>query len=257
MTSKVEVCDLCGKSYQEAESLLLEKANKALKVGSLFKGKVTKSKSLVTGRITYDNPIEKREDLITEIDLFLKTLKKHSAEDFILKDLYADFIGYFKETPLLEQLIAISYKRSSFDDEDLEDFDDFDIQMMNSNILNFPAGKALENLKVRLIGEVSELKNKNLQGTTKIEVLLEKSIKGTVSRVSMVKASIKIPLEGNVDLKHTLEESKGLKIDNIEFVGQYNIPYLTLELNLCWVCSQLFASVKNKEFSIHPFDYHE
>ena len=258
MTSGIEICDLCGKSSQEAESLFLQKAKKSLKVESSFSGKVTKSRTLATGKITYDNPIEKKEDLMTEINLFLTTMKKHSAEGFILKDLYIDYSGYFNETPLLKQLLAGAYKRSPFDeDDDFDDFDDFDRKIINSKILDVPAKQAIEDLRAQLMKEIAEHKDKNMQGKTQIEAMLDKSIKKTSSKISMVKTFIKIPLEEGGDLKYTLEKKSGLKIENIEFFSQYNIPYLTLELNLCWVCSQLFASTKNKEFSIHPFDYHE
>ena len=62
MTSGVEVCDLCGKNYEEAEALFLKKAKEQLKVESHFSGKVTKTRSLSSAKITYSNLSEKIGD---------------------------------------------------------------------------------------------------------------------------------------------------------------------------------------------------
>ena len=246
MTSEVEVCDLCGKNYEEAEALLLKKAKEQFKVESRFSGKVTKTRILSSSRITYSNPIEKMGDLITEIDLLQKTLKKHSAEDIIPKDVYVDYSGYLKETPLLEQLLDAGY-RSRY-------YDNFDKQIMNSNIMNTQAGKALENMKTQLTNEINEHKVKNKQAKTKIEALLEKSIKETLSKIAMVKTSININLKGSEDLKRALDDSGEFQIQNLGYSGQYNSPYMTLELDLCWVCSNLLSSIVNKSFSTHQLD---
>lgn len=246
MTSEVEVCDLCGKNYEEAEALLLKKAKEQFKVESRFSGKVTKTRILSSSRITYSNPIEKMGDLITEIDLLQKTLKKHSAEDIIPKDVYVDYSGYLKETPLLEQLLDAGY-RSRY-------YDNFDKQIMNSNIMNTQAGKALENMKTQLTNEINEHKVKNKQAKTKIEALLEKSIKETLSKIAMVKTSININLKGSEDLKRALEDSGEFQIQNLGYSDQYNSPYVTIELDLCWVCSNLLSSIVNESFSTRQLD---
>lgn len=246
MTSGVDACDLCGKNYEEAAALFLKKAKEQLKVESRFSGKVTKTRSLSSSRITYSNPIEKIGDLITEIDLLQKTLKKHSAEDIILKDVYVDYSGYLKETSLLEQLLDAGY-RSRY-------YDNFDKQIMNSNIMNTPAGKALENLKAQLTNEINEHKVKNTQAKTKIEELLEKSIKETLSNVAMVKTSINIYLKGSEGIKRALDDSGEFQIQNLGYAGQYNSPHMTLGLDLCWVCSNLLSSIVNESFSTHQLD---
>jgi len=245
MTSRVEVCDLCGKNYEEAEELFLKKAKEQLKVESRFSGKATKTRSLSSAKITYSNPIEKIGDLITEIDLLQKTLKKHSAEDIILKDVYVDYRGYLKETPLLEQLLEAGY-RSHY-------YDNFDKQIMNSNIMNTSAGNALENMKAQLTNELNEHKVKSTQAKTKIEELLEKSIEETISNDAMVKTSINIYLTWSEGIKRALDDNGEFQIQNLEYTDQYNSPYMTLEFDLCWVCSNLLSSIVNESFSTHQF----
>lgn len=96
--------------------------------------------------------------------------------------------------------------------------------------------------------------NKNIQARAKIEALLEKSIKDTASIVSMVKTSINIYLDGSEAIQQSLDDSGEFQIKNLHYSGLG--CYLTIELKLCWVCSNLLAkmnSIESRPFSRHPF----
>lgn len=79
---------MCGKSYQNAEKLFVKRAKKELKVESVLLEEETKAIELCTQDVLYTEPFEEKKRLIGEIDLFLNTLKRHSAEDFNLRDIY-------------------------------------------------------------------------------------------------------------------------------------------------------------------------